>query len=148
LLDTVVDQIKKLGDKAEAKTELLSAIVSAHGTEAQSEGVPPPERKASGNDLAAPGSELANPIFGVSPFGSDTPPPLSADPWTKITASFSASDQDSLYEKSSWGFSVGAGGSFFGLFGGGGSYSHDESTRQVWFFIYVEALTNICLVIF
>ena len=61
--------------------------------------------------------------------GSNAPAPQgSADPWTKIKLSFSATDLKSSYDESSWGFSASAGVSF-GFFSAGGSYAHDESTR-------------------
>ena len=119
------DQIALLEDALSKKTggSLIGAIVSAHASD-------PTNKQGSGNDLAQPGSELANPIFGLNQAPGQTGPaaPAPADPWTKITASFSASDQKSLYTQSSWGFSVG-GEASFGLFSAGGAYSHNESTR-------------------
>jgi hypothetical protein len=131
-LNTVKDQLTKLqtlADKTTAsKSGLVSTIISAHAPAPQGDG-PAQPKSASGNDLAPAGSELADPIFGIPPPGSTAVSPPAADPWTKITASFSASDQSSLYEQSSWGFSAGASVSF-GLFSGGGSYSHDESSSD------------------
>lgn len=120
------NQIKALQDALEKKTasrtDLIGAIVNAHASD-------PTKSQGSGNDLAQPGSEFANPIFGLSPPpAGQTGPSVAADPWTKITASFSSSDQKSLYTESSWGFSVG-GRASFGLFSAGGAYSHDESTK-------------------
>jgi len=44
--------------------------------------------------MASPGMELANPVFGVAPTAGGESPlhEGSADPWTKIQLSFSATD--------------------------------------------------------
>jgi hypothetical protein len=77
--------------------------------------------------MATENSDLAQPIFGVAPPGSTTAAPIPLDPWTKITYSFSATDQKTHMDQSSWGFSAGASVTF-GLFSAGGSYSHEESS--------------------
>jgi hypothetical protein len=105
----------------------VSAILAAHSSAPQGD-APADPNATSGNDTASAGDELARPIFGIPPPGSTTVTPGSADPWTKITASFAASDQKSHYDQSSWGFHVGASANW-GLFSAGGSYSHDESSR-------------------
>ena len=131
-MNNVQDQLGKLqhalDTMTQSKTDLIPPIVSAHAPAAPDGGGAPPSQTTSGNDLATEGSDLANPIFNIAPPGQTTAPPPSADPWTKITASFSASDQSSQFDQSSWGFSVGAQVSF-GLFSAGGAYSHDESSR-------------------
>ena len=80
--------------------------------------------------MATENADLALPIFGVTPPGSNTIPSAPLDPWTKITFSFSATDQKTHMDQSSWGFSAAASVSF-GLFSAGGSYSHDESSTCV-----------------
>ena len=86
--------------------------------------------EGSSNELASLGSELASPIFGVTP-PQDRPPAPStsagaADVWTHISASFSASDQKSTLKNSSWGMSASARFGW-GLWSAGGSYSHEQS---------------------
>ena len=53
-----------------------------------------------------------------------------ADPWTTISFSYSAADQKSATNESSWGMKVG-GSVGFGLWSVGGSYSHDESHKDM-----------------
>ena len=77
--------------------------------------------------MATENSYLAQPIFGVAPPGSNTAAPIPLDPWTKITYSFSGTDQKTHMDQSSWGFSAGASVNF-GLFSAGGSYSHEETS--------------------
>ena len=93
-----------------------------------------------GTAIAAEGSELANATFnasspstgsgGTPPADGSTLPPNSsaedADPWTKITFSYSAADVQTSSQQSSGGMKVGGLGSW-GLWSVGGSYSHDES---------------------
>ena len=78
--------------------------------------------------MATENADLARPIFGIPPPGSNIVAPVPLDPWTKITVSFSADDQERHTDQSSWGFNAGASVSY-GLFSAGGSYSHDESSE-------------------
>jgi hypothetical protein len=113
---------------AGTKTDLIAAIVSASGSQAAGDApAGATSDKPSGNNVAAAGYELANPIFGITAPGSTTTAPPAADPWTKISASFSASDFKTSTDTSSWGMSAGA-SLGFGLFSAGGSYSHDETS--------------------
>ena len=108
-------------NKEAKSTFAIAPITGAHAPAAATEGSPA-EAGDSGNDFAALGDELANPIFDIT---DDSTAP-EADPWTKVTASYSASDQKTTLTQSSWGFSVSASASWF-LWSAGGSYSHDES---------------------
>ena len=124
LINNVDDQIGKLEEVYKGKAaEGILPIVGAH-----SSGDDP--KKTSGNDMSYPGMELANPVFGVSPpAGGESPSQEgSADPWTKIQLSFSATDLRTKLDQSSWGFSAEAHVGF-GFFSAGGSYAHDESSR-------------------
>ncbi|KAK0105142.1 hypothetical protein ONS95_004459 [Cadophora gregata] len=96
-----------------------------------------PDAAPGGTDLAAPGSDLANPIFNDTRGGSGggsgqqkTTSAEDADPWTTITFSYSASDVSNHSKESEWGMSVG-GSVGFGLWSVGGSYSHDESHKEM-----------------
>ena len=137
LITTVEGQVsllqKKGGDISSTKTDLIAAIVSAQGSSAagNADGNAGSANKTSGNNLATPGYEMANPIFGIGPTNPSTTSAPPADPWTKITASFSATDQKTAVDTSSWGFSAG-GGVGFGLFSIGGSYSHESSSVFVF----------------
>jgi hypothetical protein len=96
------------------------------------------EQDEYGTTIAPEGVEYPDPDFGIdsSPQpgtnpsgGSPTPTPaLKSDPWVTISASFSAEDQMSKTDTSSWGFSVG-GGYGWGLFSVGGAYAHESSSR-------------------
>jgi hypothetical protein len=128
-LATIQDQIAALeakrADKLTTQPIKVSAIVSGVS-----------EKGATGTVVAAEGAELADPLFDVPPpssaagavtSGGATPAAGSeSDPWVSISASFSASDQRSTANSSSWGMSVG-GGAGWGLWSVGGSYAHDES---------------------
>lgn len=93
--------------------------------------------KAAGTITAAPGDELAAPLFGVNvpatsnrSTGEDLPEEGStSDPWTTIKVSFSAEEQSSTENTSSWGMSVG-GGAGWGLWSVGGSYAHDQTNKD------------------
>ncbi|KAK4183746.1 hypothetical protein QBC35DRAFT_418305 [Podospora australis] len=97
------------------------------------------EKGKSGTTVAADGSELANPMFGVPNPSAPTATSATAtipstpaaagsesDPWVTISASFKAEDQRSSAKSSSWGMSVG-GGAGWGLWSVGGSYAHEEA---------------------
>lgn len=129
-LATIQDQIDALqakrADKLTTQPIKVSAIASGVS-----------EKGATGTVVAAEGSELADQLFDVpppssatgatAPSSSTTPAAGSeSDPWVSISASFSASDQKSTANTSSWGMSVG-GGAGWGLWSVGGSYAHDES---------------------
>ncbi|KAI9782386.1 MAG: hypothetical protein M1839_005259 [Geoglossum umbratile] len=128
LIVNVDDQLGKLkGISAQLSGSSITAIVNAHSSTPQGDAKTNPNA-TSGNDMATENADLARPIFGVAPPpGSNAAVPTPLDPWTKITFSFSATDQKTHMDQSSWGFSVGASVSF-GLFSAGGSYSHDESS--------------------
>ena len=127
MINNVDDQLGKLrAIAANLGGSSLVAIVNAHSSTPQGDAKADPNA-TSGNDMATENSYLAQPIFGVPPPGSATAVPIPLDPWTKITYSFSAADQKTHTDQSSWGFSAGASVSF-GLFSAGGSYSHEEST--------------------
>lgn len=129
LINNVDDQLVKLkAIAANLSGSSIVAIVNAHSSTPQ-EGATADPNATSGNDMATENSYLAQPIFGVSPPGSNTATPIPLDAWTKITYSFSATDQQTHMDQSSWGFSASAGVSF-GLFSAGGSYSHDESSSN------------------
>jgi hypothetical protein len=89
------------------------------------------DANSNGTAYAKDGDEKALDIFtktqeaggAGAPAGDD-----SSNPWTTISASFSAEDQQSKDTTSSWGMSVG-GGAGWGLWSVGGSYSHDQSSR-------------------
>jgi hypothetical protein len=132
LIGNVDDQLGKLRSIAtQLSGSSITAIVNAHGSTPQGDAKTDPNA-TSGNDMATENAELALPIFGVTPPGSNTVASIPLDPWTKITFSFSATDQKTHTDQSSWGFS--AGGSVgFGLFSAGGTYSHDESSASVNF---------------
>lgn len=124
---TIGDQISALqakrADKLTTQPIKVSAIASGVA-----------EKDATGTIVAADGSELADPLFDVPPpssaaaSGGGTTPAAGSesDPWVTISASFSATDQKSTADSSSWGMSVG-GGAGWGLWSVGGSYAHDES---------------------
>ncbi|KAK3361626.1 hypothetical protein B0T24DRAFT_684657 [Lasiosphaeria ovina] len=135
LLDRVADQLTKL--QALLKDPLLNQggivpIISATSTPTTADpNADPNNEPTSGNNVPAKDAELALPIFNL-PLPGSTAPPVKAplDPWTNISLSFSSADQKKHTDESSWGFSVSAGGGW-GLFSGGGSYSHDESTSNM-----------------
>lgn len=87
-----------------------------------------------GTSFANDGDENALAIFTPTSTPDATTTPAGGDdssnPWTTISASFSAEDQQSTSTTSSWGMSVG-GGAGWGLWSVGGSYAHDESQRYV-----------------
>ena len=88
MINNVDDQIGKLQELHKGKAaEGIVPIVGAH-----SSGDDP--KKTSSDDMASPGMELANPVFGVAPTAGGESPlhEGSADPWTKIQLSFSATD--------------------------------------------------------
>ncbi|KAI8955363.1 hypothetical protein F4801DRAFT_574538 [Xylaria longipes] len=122
----IEDQISKLETKRKEKQITqpvrLPAFVDAST-----------ELGNSGSIVAAEGSELADGQFSVAP--PDGYPVIDVgtdgagqdpDPWVTISASFSAEDQRSIGNTSSWGMSVG-GGVGWGLWSAGGSYAHDEA---------------------
>ncbi|KAE8150823.1 hypothetical protein BDV25DRAFT_139419 [Aspergillus avenaceus] len=76
----------------------------------------------------APESKLSTTPPGNPKMAGNDPRPQggSSDPWTTISASFSASDQTSTANTSSWGMSVG-GTVGWGGFSAGGSYAHEQS---------------------
>jgi hypothetical protein len=87
-------------------------------------------QKAPATNSPALGSELASPLFGITPPQNAGPGPSTTsgagDVWTQISASFSAADQKSTLKQSSWGISASA--SFgWALWSAGGSYSHEQS---------------------
>jgi hypothetical protein len=135
LIVNVGDQLGKLRNVAtQLSGSSITAIVNAHSSTPQGDAKPNPNA-TSGNDMASENADLARPIFGVAPPpGSSTAAPIPLDPWTKITFSFSATDQKTHMDQSSWGFSAGASVSF-GWFSAGGSYSHDESSAWVGFIL-------------
>ncbi|KAI9866194.1 MAG: hypothetical protein M1813_001755 [Trichoglossum hirsutum] len=137
LIVNVGDQLGKLRNVAtQLSGSSITAIVNAHSSTPQGDAKPNPNA-TSGNDMASGNADLARPIFGVAPPpGSSTAAPIPLDPWTKITFSFSATDQKTHMDQSSWGFSAGASVSF-GWFSAGGSYSHDESSAN-----FRDAMSN------
>ncbi|KAI1192407.1 hypothetical protein F5X97DRAFT_317457 [Nemania serpens] len=123
-IDVIKDQISKLEAKLQekriAQPPRLPVYIDA-STEAGS----------TGSVVAAEGLELADGQFGVTlPGGTggtnDDPAGRESDPWVSISASFSAQDQQSTSNTSSWGMSVG-GGVGWGLWSAGGSYAHAQS---------------------
>jgi hypothetical protein len=78
--------------------------------------------------FAAPDESDVNPLFkeasNLNTLDSDS----TADPWTTIKCSFSATTQSQKSDTSSWGTSFG-GGAGWGLWSVGGSYSHEQSAR-------------------
>lgn len=134
---TIKSQVKALTDKRDQTfggafaAQSAPAIVGGHTDD-----------NNNGTDVAAPGSELSDPLFGVQPppdqptsggpAAADPTLPQAgteSDPWTTISASFSAQDQSSTATSSSWGTSVG-GGAGWGLWSVGGSYSHEQSQND------------------
>jgi len=152
-IDSIAAQLEELRklreEKARASPVSLPVITGATAPQDAN------DKKTLSATLVAPkGSELAGPIFGIkkqetpptaaptSTGGSTTPattgggarplPPSSAtddaaaaemaDPWTTISFSYSAADQKSATNESSWGMKV------------GGSYSHDESHKNMQHF--------------
>ena len=126
MVSTIDHQIQSLNDKRAAKLGTfpitLPVIADASADD---------EAENGATGIAPPGAEFADDIF-IEPAptsGSGVPAAGSvSDPWTTITASFSATTQTSASDTSSWGFSVG-GGAGWGLWSVGGSYSHDQSQR-------------------
>ncbi|KAL1844760.1 hypothetical protein VTK73DRAFT_1845 [Phialemonium thermophilum] len=124
-LETISEQITALQAKRADKLRTQPVKISAIETGVAQEG-------DSGTLVAAEGTELAKPLFRVTPAtsaaGTDAPAAAGSesDPWVTISASFSAVDQQSTATTSSWGMSVG-GGAGWGLWSVGGSYAHDES---------------------
>lgn len=126
MVSTIDHQIQSLNDKRAAKLGTfpitLPVIADASADD---------EAENGATDIAPPGAEFADDLF-IEPAptsGSGVPAAGSvSDPWTTITASFSATTQTSASDTSSWGFSVG-GGAGWGLWSVGGSYSHDQSQR-------------------
>lgn len=124
---TIIDgQIAKLQAKRDQKAgQQGPGIPVIEGAEVDSD--------SNGTIVAQKGAELADPVFLKDPTATtatttaeaDTP---SSDPWTEISVSFSAEDQSSTTNTSSWGMSVGGGGGW-GLWSVGGNYAHDESKR-------------------
>jgi hypothetical protein len=110
----------------------IPVVIGAHaddGTAGQNAGT------GTGTDIAAPGAEYANPIFGTTGgpnanSGTNPTAPTTDNPWTDMNLSFSSQDQKKSQDESSWGMSVG-GGVGWGLWSAGGSYSHDESSSQM-----------------
>jgi hypothetical protein len=100
------------------------------------------DQNSNGTAFAKDGDEKALAIFtkaseteGTAATGGGE----SSNPWTTISASFSAEDQQSKETTSSWGMSVG-GGAGWGLWSVGGSYSHDQSKRYVGERMYSSAI--------
>ena len=128
MISTIDLQVQSLNDKRAAKLGsfpiTLPVIADASVEDDEEEGA---------TDLAPPGAELADDMFMLPPPTEGTGVPAAgsvSDPWTTITASFSASSQTSSSDTSSWGFSVG-GGAGWGLWSVGGSYAHDQSQRYL-----------------
>jgi len=142
---TITAQLEKLEklrqEKAKANPASLPVITGATAPQDDK------DKKTLSTTLVAPeGSELANPLFGINkpnpataaptptagtapataPPATGTEDPEMADPWTTISFSYSAADQKSKANESSWGMKVG-----FGLWSVGGSYSHDESHKDM-----------------
>lgn len=90
-------------------------MCSADGdTQSQSSGT------GTGTDIAAPGAEYANPIFGTSGgpnanSGANPSAPTTDNPWTNIDLSFSAQDQKKSQDEASWGTATGCKISFTSL---------------------------------
>lgn len=131
-IKTINSQIAALEEKRKEKQVdqpvKLPAILDAGGAAGKN-----------ATTVVADGAELADPLFGIDTqlSGGASAGPGSAastapaagtasDPWTTISASFTAEDQRSQASSSSWGMSVG-GGAGWGLWSVGGSYAHDES---------------------
>ena len=128
MISTIDLQVQSLNDKRAAKLGsfpvTLPVIADASVEDDEEDGA---------TDLAPPGAELADDMFMLPPPTEGTGVPAAgsvSDPWTTITASFSASSQTSSSDTSSWGFSVG-GGAGWGLWSVGGSYAHDQSQRYL-----------------
>ena len=130
-LDIIADQRDKLVQKRSTKASSQPiGIPTVIGASA--------DNGKQGTVFATEGSELADPAFRVNPPSSDvqsqngaaasTAPVAGSesDPWVNISTSYSAEDQKSTSNSSSWGMSVG-GGFGYGLWSVGGSYAHDQT---------------------
>ena len=129
VIDTVKDQIQKLIDLQ--NTVSGSAGFSVPPITAASPGT---GGSQGSNEIAVLGSQLASPIFGLSPAQDTTPIEASTssgdgDVWTHISASSTATDQRSQTKQSSWGMNVGASAGW-GLWSVGGSYGHSETNSD------------------
>lgn len=126
-INIITDQITKLEAKREEKQIVQPARLPVYVDASTEIGT-------TGSVVAVEGSELADSQFGVTlPIGypgadeaGDGTTPRESDPWVTISASFSAADQRSTRNTSSWGMSVG-GGVGWGLWSAGGTYAHAES---------------------
>lgn len=144
-----MDAIKSwLQDTLAALKKNIDKLVSARAEKLKT--LPPPalaiananatkdDKDYKGTVMAAQGDENPAPLFtSSSDAANGTTAPQGdnkSDPWTSITCSFSAKDQQTNFTASSWGMSVGGGGGW-GLWSVGGSYSHESSSSYVSFLV-------------
>jgi hypothetical protein len=116
------------GDKVKTQPPKPPVIASATATSDD-------PTMPNGTIVSGPGDENPDEAFGITQPNEDTTDPQAgsaSDPWTTISASFSASDQTSTSSTSSWGMSLG-GSAGWGLWSAGGNYSHDESKTFAFF---------------
>ncbi|KAI0465830.1 hypothetical protein F4859DRAFT_527711 [Xylaria cf. heliscus] len=123
--------IQALQLKRADKADLFDRVPVIEGADDENPDAPD---ESAGTIVVPPGGEEPSPRFGVgrkveTPGGSSKNLPEAgtvSDPWVEISASFSATDQQSEEKQSSFGFSVG-GSVGWGLWSAGGSYARSST---------------------
>ena len=143
-ISTINSQLKGLqtarDKKAVANPVTVPIIIDATAPDATAAGSKSgsDDETPTGAILAKPGDELANPMFDLS-LGTATTPNAGTQlagsaedvsPFTSVSFSYSATDQQKTVSSSSMGFSVG-GSVGFGLWSVGGSYSHSQAQSDM-----------------